>query len=796
MTKDIDFLSLDKSTDSKNINTNTNATTSKKDGLSLFDSLIVNNQKNKASEEKVDSKENKSNTNINTDVDKKDISKELNNKKETTTLESDVKKETKSADLNPNKKLEVDIKEKNTSESKEQTPNKISSTSLLDRMILEANKKVKTINTDELVSDEKKSSPKVNPIDSKETINNTNRKEVSLLDKIIGQAKTVSSDEVKSEQKTDGKIIDNKNIKPDNLDTEKSTDNKNTLISDKKEDITKNKNVSPSETKEDIKKNENLLPSDTKKDKEITTDKKVEVNENKISVDLEDKKEIKKETSDIKDKEIKVENKIEKLVSEPKIDNQNLELNNKDSKNTEIKDSIKDIKTVIKNDIESNITPDKKDIKNTETNKIVDEVKINKNTDNSLNIEKKLEQKEVTNAKDIKNTDLNLKENVKADKLVTTNEVEKSLNQNSKVDLSTNENSTKKLSNLDSEAIVKDNQRVNVDKKDLLTETPKENLKENTSNSKSLMERLLDNAKNNTLSPKETVSNEPLKEQTSTSKSNDVVTNIFLSNQKNSIYNQMLSTKKEGTKIVKDGTNIEDVKKGAEILDLGLKKASVEVSSVNKNVKVDESFDNDALLDKLAFTKNIRKDDISTLNTNISSSNSATQTTIATSTANLENAVNLNVNPSLALSIQNRIIGAQQNMSSMLSDVARNMYENYKPPVTAFRINLFPSQLGHIAILMKNDKENGLSISMNMSNSNTLDSFVENQNTLREALNKNFNNNETTFELDFNLQDQNPNQSNQQDENQNKENNESHSSDEILESIVQNQNVGEDLNYL
>ena len=136
-------------------------------------------------------------------------------------------------------------------------------------------------------------------------------------------------------------------------------------------------------------------------------------------------------------------------------------------------------------------------------------------------------------------------------------------------------------------------------------------------------------------------------------------------------------------------------------------------------------------------------------------------------------------------------------MTSMMSDAARNMYENYKPPVTAFRINLFPSQLGHIAILMKNDKENTISISLNMSNSNTLDAFVDNQAMLKDALNKNFNNNQTIFNLDFNMENENSNNQSFSHENQeNDENNENPSSNEILEAINENQDVGKDINYL
>ena len=102
-----------------------------------------------------------------------------------------------------------------------------------------------------------------------------------------------------------------------------------------------------------------------------------------------------------------------------------------------------------------------------------------------------------------------------------------------------------------------------------------------------------------------------------------------------------------------------------------------------------------------------------------------------------------------------------------MSDVARQMYENYKPPVTAFKINLNPTELGSIAILMKSDKNNGLSITMNVSNNVTLDTLIENQNLLKNSLNKTFDEN-TKFNLDFGSSNQNSN--NQSSSNQNQSN--------------------------
>ena len=71
-------------------------------------------------------------------------------------------------------------------------------------------------------------------------------------------------------------------------------------------------------------------------------------------------------------------------------------------------------------------------------------------------------------------------------------------------------------------------------------------------------------------------------------------------------------------------------------------------------------------------------------------------------TLNIQDDVSVNVNSPLSYNIQSRIIGAKQQMSMMMSDIARQMYENYKPPVTVFKINLNPLELGNISILMKN----------------------------------------------------------------------------------------------
>jgi hypothetical protein len=152
----------------------------------------------------------------------------------------------------------------------------------------------------------------------------------------------------------------------------------------------------------------------------------------------------------------------------------------------------------------------------------------------------------------------------------------------------------------------------------------------------------------------------------------------------------------------------------------------------------------DLLSKDVLLDKNLQNADIEHKQT------SATDTKTTTNNI-IQKAVELTVNDVEVLTIQNRIIGARQQLSSMMSDVARAMYENYKPPHTAFRISLNPANLGSIAILIRSQRaDNSLSISMNMSSSATLESMVANQNELRSALQKTFNDN-SSFEFDFKL---------------------------------------------
>lgn len=267
----------------------------------------------------------------------------------------------------------------------------------------------------------------------------------------------------------------------------------------------------------------------------------------------------------------------------------------------------------------------------------------------------------------------------------------------------------------------------------------------------SLMDQLIqtNSKKDITTKIEESATSNPQSVEQINKNSKDVASNIFLAEQKNSLNNQLLFNKNEAVNILKNASSIEDIEKSANILDLDANNLEVEqnISSESLNdLSVDEKeiLDRKNILNSILNEKNIRSVDVRNLITN----------SIEASKALLEDTINilddkiLDIQPNLVNSIQSRIVGAKQQMASMMSDVARQMYENYKPPVTVFRMNLNPGDLGTISVLMKQDKSSGLTINMSVSNITTLELLMENQNMLRNSLAKTFNDS-ANFNLDF-----------------------------------------------
>ncbi|MDD2640563.1 MAG: flagellar hook-length control protein FliK [Arcobacteraceae bacterium] len=304
--------------------------------------------------------------------------------------------------------------------------------------------------------------------------------------------------------------------------------------------------------------------------------------------------------------------------------------------------------------------------------------------------------------------------------------------------------------------------------------------------SKSLLDRLLDENKANKISQENSVAAKTTLEQNSGKlPSESLLNNIYLSSLNKASQNAFLEKTHEVKTLVANASSVKEVQKGAEALNLGLQSSEiiVEEEQFKENVK-------NEFLNKLSVTRDIIKHDITKMSEEIvSQSKTVKNEAMTAATNNLINTsklpeVEVTVSSTAAYNIENRIIGARQHMNSMMSDMARNMYLNYKPPVTAFRMNLNPGNLGSIAVLIKNDKESGLSISLNMSNVATLDSFVDNQAALRAALAKNFNTN-TNINLEFNMQDGGQQQSNNGQHNKKQQQNHQATND-ILESLNNN----------
>jgi hypothetical protein len=650
-----------------------------------------------------------------------------------------------------------------------------------DKTNIETSKENEKVSTKEVVLEEK----------DEQTKNKTtkdNKPDSSLLDKLITKAKEeISSKTLENIDEPKTEKQNNSSTLKDEIVVEKQ--NNSSSITD---EIVGKQNLSSSTPEIETEKTSSLLDklvNDAKKEIK-TNNKNVEENSSKTVGTTQTQVEINFDELEKTDSKIEEKDTKTKLETENKV---------KTTKNVQLEDeSLSDTKKV-----EKDITLTKKE--NIETVVSKEDTKVNNSNKEEIKAE-------INNAKVVN------KVSEETDSSVEKNTTQQSTTASQSTSQTSSGTTQNKLSDLEKEALNTKDETVNLKKDDIAKLNESSNKEENVKvesskqESKSLMDRLFDNAKAQTISAKNPNLQESdlTKQGTLNKNNNDIATNIYLSSQKNSIYNQMLSNKTEGVKTVKDGTSIEDVKKGADILNLNLEDASVEIDE--SSTKVEPQSNNKAnldskisLLDKLAFNKNLNVEELlkraaenlesqkiaSNSITNSSSSNSSTSSTNETQT------VNLNVNPNLAMTIQNRIIGAQQQMSSMMSDVARNMYENYKPPVTAFRLNLFPAQLGHIAILMKTDRENAISISMSLSQSSTHDAFVENQSMLRDALNRNFNNPQTTISLDFNMQNESSNNQSSNEQNSNNDNTpQSHSSDEVIESIIQNKDATEDLNYM
>lgn len=616
-----------------------NADQTTKDKPSLFDSLL--SAGTTTEETKVNS----------------DVKQEIKDVKQDTVI-AQKSEEVKSDEIAVDKLNKEEIKSTENIETKEEKTSGTSS--LLDRLILEAKNSAK-----EMVSAEQ--------------VGNTS---VSKDTKVDTETIEVKTQEINSTNSEEEKIVDKSNIKQsditDKVDNKEEKETKASSLLDKL--VLEGKN------------NENLNDKVEVSDLNKNVDGSLDITEKQINVNGELK--LGEVASEIKSEEIKVDDK----KAEIKNTKNNITLVNNEAKTTI--DSLKDIDNTQKDAI---------------TTSLLDDSSVAPS-----------------------NVLVNIEEVVTSDKTQISND-------SKAIDLVNNQSSTRKIIE---NANVEELEKVDI-KKDVKL---------------SLMDQLIQkNSEKLTIDSIDVIDenlNAPLKDVVV----KDLISNIYLGSQKNKITNQNLFNKNEAISLLKEGNSIQAVKTSAEMLDLGLESVNVEQDIGFDNLDIKKSnidlLNRKNLIDNLLVKNDIRGEEVKDLITkSIEASNALIDNTLT-----VADDATVNVNSPLSYNIQSRIIGAKQQMSAMMSDIAKQMYENYKPPVTAFKINLNPLDLGSIAILMKNDKHNGLTISMNVSNNVTLDTLIENQNVLKNSLNKTFDEN-TKFNLDFSSSNQNSNSNSNQSSN-------------------------------
>ncbi|MDN5103923.1 flagellar hook-length control protein FliK [Aliarcobacter butzleri] len=555
------------------------------------------------------------------------------------------------------------------------------------------------------------------PITSQDMVDNKAQKSLSLLDRLIIEAKgELSEDKVVSNNSLNKP---NENLKNEsNLDNKSSKESNIEVVDEKTVDISTEENA-----REDTSLEENSEKTENTKNPILPNDTQI-------------KEETNNNLSDIK-KDNKIQNEV---VNNEIIKTEISKEENK--KNTTKKDNILNIE----NNQQKN-----------EEIKADNELKI----DNKASLDSKFKELQETVTSEVNTV-------IKSDNTQISNDANKTIDN---LLIPTTE---------DGKPILENNQ-----------------VEEKVEPKKSLMDYLIEkNSQKNILEVQDTKVTNLSKDENVVSK--DFVSNIYLGEQKNSMVNQFLFNKNEALKLLQNGSiSLEDIEKSANILNLELDDVSVEQDTTMqtlKNVKqdLDLSSEKKNILDTMLSEKNIRSADIKNLITQSVEASSA----LLDNTLNVSSDVTVDINPTLLNNIQSRIIGAKQQMSQMMSDVARQMYENYKPPVTVFKINLNPVELGSISILMKNDKNNGLNISMSVSNMTTLDTLLGNQDLLRNSLAKTFNEN-TQFNLDFSSSNQNNRGNEQQSSNkQNRKFEDKIDTQTVLKLKEENKDRDDSLDYM
>lgn len=758
MTKQFEVLNT--STKDFSSNTNNSSEQMKKEGQSLFDSLLSEASTQVEEEPKANPNTSKQKTETKTEEKEQANSKnQVSTNKESSKVEENKEK----SDNTITAKHKEDVKE-----VKAQETIKDSSPAKNDEKPQE-NAKNNAVNLNKVIIENKTN-------DSKELKKESSQ---SLFDSLLSDAST----ELEEEKKVTQVAIDTKkeqSSKKNNteINTLIKEQNKNTLKNNKLEVLVDNKEKKETSlSKEIISDNKtDKIKSEKTKEPETALENKKDKTKSKKLETLEIKKEIintKENPSSEESLKANVSDKILKIKSEGLLNEhkQDVKISGVEVKSDSI--NIVDSKTNVKltdNEMKTtstNTVDSKLDVKN---NDIVKETNVT--TDKVQDTSSVLSHAVLNNKKEEETSTKTVVE-LKDEKIVKPSAT--IIEDKKEINTTVSKNEQNDITSLPKDTVIEDvidvkiekklDAVVNVDKKEVKSEVKEKLPTETIVSAKDSGSKIVKNTKEEVLSIEDELKKfiQDMKEQPSkesnkkTDSKNQVLANMYLRSQKITVDEKVKEVGKQGKEIAKNASNIDDIALSAKTLDLGLK--NIETTTAKEKPSEHSVLLKEQFLDRLAFTKNIVKDDlkkVDLINEKVKAdtikqeqTNSIVKSDIK---ANIENNVQISVSPTNVLNIESKIIGAKQQLSSMMSDIAREMYRNYKPPVTAFRINLLPSHLGSISIMMKSDKDKAISISLNVSHSNTLDAMVDSQASLRTALSKNFEN-DTNFSLDFSMQD-------------------------------------------
>ncbi|MCK5111786.1 MAG: flagellar hook-length control protein FliK, partial [Arcobacteraceae bacterium] len=238
----------------------------------------------------------------------------------------------------------------------------------------------------------------------------------------------------------------------------------------------------------------------------------------------------------------------------------------------------------------------------------------------------------------------------------------------------------------------------------------------------------------------------------------NISANMFLGAQKNANELGKIQKITQSKKVLEEVKTTTGVKKSADILELNATDIEITTEGGEKKIEVvkkDTQIKSiNSFLDKLILEQNKHiKNPINQPTTIFPTASKIIEKAQTSQTSKIKETIELTVPNNVAQVFTTKVIGARQQVGSFMSEVARNMYLNYKPPVTAFRLNLNPASLGSISIMLKSNKaDKSMSVSMNMSSTATLESFIDNKASLQSALQRNFSETSSNISLSFGMQ--------------------------------------------